>query len=463
MLLFRPSWKVAWTHQSSTAHVSSLCAPADDVTVQRYYHCTFWMAFQAFSDIYLRSRLGEAHTCGQCIQHERPCWCRKRRFNVIHSISLRRISCDVSCCALARSGTRTRVQCRESIKGNCVKVCRSGHQHAIAAELFRLPNFSTVQHGDDQLRCTGAPLQANTPIVFYQMSGPCSERMPAGRSPRLSPLKALISAGSKDLSSKWGRKGLLRVKIYDFALYVNPRHVSASVTSHRRQDRSGAPHAHPQPRCSCNDTTSDTEQRSRRFSFALRRPALADHHHPQSTHACICSPPTRRQHQQPVVQSTALTDRVRAATPQVEMSVCVRTARDLPLLMLRAEYTRILRRRMNAVGGSPDDAALRALLSYFRASALPQAATRRGCVRRGTVMQFSRARSGHLCATANGAPVATVHSPKLCEAVFDLYLGDAPVCGEAKAQAHVALEHMLGTHDAPSAPTFTPRLPSRRP
>lgn len=277
--------------------------------------------------------------------------------------------------------------------------------------------------------------------------------------------QALISAGSKEISSRWDRKGLLRVKIYDFALYVNPSHVSATLTSHQPQEIAAAPHAETLPQSRCCDPTSDAHQRRRRFRFALRRPAPADQQGPQSTHACMRPPATRpRQHLRPKLQSAPLTDRVRAAAPQVEMSVCVRPARDLPLLMLRAEYSRILRRRMHAVGGSPDDAALRALLSYFRAAALPAAATRRGCIRRGTLVQISRARSGHLCATADGAPVATVHSPKLCEAVFDLYLGDAPVCRKAQAQARVALEHMLRRHayDAPAAATPASTLPSNR-
>ena len=146
--------------------------------------------------------------------------------------------------------------------------------------------------------------------------------------------------------------------------------------------------------------------------------------------------------------SQGLTDRVRAASDQVEMSLCVRPARDLPLLMLRSEYSRILRKRMHAVGGSPEDPGLRTLLSYFKAAALPAAAMRRGCVRRGTVMVFSRSRSGWLRATAAGTPVATVLSPKLCEAVFDLYLGEAPVCARAKAEARTAFEALIGIQHA---------------
>lgn len=142
------------------------------------------------------------------------------------------------------------------------------------------------------------------------------------------------------------------------------------------------------------------------------------------------------------------------------MSLTVRPSRDLPLMMLRAEYSRILRRRMHAVGGSADDAALRTLLSYFNAQLLPARATRRGCIRRGCVILFSRAQSGHLRTTADGAPIATVHSPKLCEAVFDLYLGEQPVCQSAKDEAREALERMLRTRRAPGAASLRPAVPS---
>ncbi len=44
----------------------------------------------------------------------------------------------------------------------------------------------------------------------------------------------------------------------------------------------------------------------------------------------------------------------------------VRASRNLPLALMKGEYERILRRRLTAVGGSPDDAALQEMLSSFR-------------------------------------------------------------------------------------------------
>lgn len=253
-------------------------------------------------------------------------------------------------------------------------------------------------------------------------------------------LQTLISSGSKDIVPKWDRQGILRVKVYDFALYTNPSHVSATFSSQQLHETAAAHEADSQA------LTEAQRPRSRRRLIFRRLPG----------YGLRGAASTRAPAQ------TSLTSQVRAAAGDVSMSLYVRPARDLPLLMLRAEHGRVLRRRMRAVGGSPDDPALRALLSCFNAAALPAGATRRGCVRRGSALLFSRSRSGRLCATADGAAVATVHSPKLCEAVFDLYLGEAPVCRKAKAQARAALERMLGMHVTPCAAGAPSTMPTRR-
>lgn len=258
----------------------------------------------------------------------------------------------------------------------------------------------------------------------------------------ISRLQTLVSSGTKDLVPKWDRQGILRVKVYDFALYANPSHLSATFSSPQLHDTAAA-RVHE---AGSQALAEAQRPRSRRRLIFRRLPG----------HGLRSAVRTRAPAQ------PSLTSQVRAAAGDVSMSLYVRPARDLPLLMLRAEHGRILRRRMRAVGGSPDDPALQTLLSCFNAAALPVGVTRRGCVRRGSALLFSRSRSGRLCATADGAAVATVHSPKLCEAVFDLYLGEAPVCREAKAQARVALERMLGMHAAPSSAVAPSALPTRR-
>ena len=53
-------------------------------------------------------------------------------------------------------------------------------------------------------------------------------------------------------------------------------------------------------------------------------------------------------------------------------------------------------------------------------------------MKKGTLLVFRRDGSGRLRARANDHELADVSSPKLCQAVFDLYLGDQPVSRKAK-------------------------------
>ena len=56
-------------------------------------------------------------------------------------------------------------------------------------------------------------------------------------------------------------------------------------------------------------------------------------------------------------------------------------------------------------------------------------------VKKGTLLIFRRDGAGRLRAAANEHALADVDSPKLCQAVFDLYLGDQPVSRKAKRAA----------------------------
>lgn len=125
-------------------------------------------------------------------------------------------------------------------------------------------------------------------------------------------------------------------------------------------------------------------------------------------------------------------------------SLTVRPARDLPLDVMAAEYNRILRKRMTMNGWDPEDAALKVLIKFFDPAALPPGSTtRRGHIKKDTALSFCRSKAGTLTAVADGSVLATVSSQKLCEAVFDLYLGENPVCKKAKLTAGRTLTEML--------------------
>lgn len=220
--------------------------------------------------------------------------------------------------------------------------------------------------------------------------------------------QSLTAIGSKQWGSWWDGRGLLRVKIYDFALYTNPRQLTAlAPTLARRCDSDGAPN--PLSPASTLPGLAPLSPPSNVSSFSQASPQRLqrlERMHPSananssylSNSASTASPdaelttsdaelttiskslrkrlrprlPLRRRNRSSKGGTGAITDSVRAAATQVEMSLCVRPARDLPLMMLRGEYSRILRKRLKIVGGNTEDAALATLLSYFNPEKLPQ-------------------------------------------------------------------------------------------
>lgn len=223
---------------------------------------------------------------------------------------------------------------------------------------------------DETLAARGFPRQF-TPTTYLPAAG-----LPASGLQ----LQDLTTTGHKQWGSWWDGRGLLRVKLYDFAIYTNKQQVSQL-----------------------------SEEGAGRARQARRRRRASP-------------------------SELAICETVRGSHG-VEMSLAVRPARDLPLHIMATEYQRILSKRLRAVGGDPQDAALGALLQYFNAAKLPASATRRGCIQKDATLHFCRTASGELIAVANGERLTVVSSPKLCEAVFDLYLGEAPVCKRAKSIA----------------------------
>ena len=132
------------------------------------------------------------------------------------------------------------------------------------------------------------------------------------------------------------------------------------------------------------------------------------------------------------------------STDDIDMSLMVRASRNLPIKLLAKEYERILKRRIQKVGGSQTDTALTLMLNSFDEKALPDNIKQGGSVKKGTLLTFTKQGSGTMTARANGQQLLTVESPKLCQAVFDLYLGDQPVSKESRQAAGDAVMGMIG-------------------
>ena len=78
-----------------------------------------------------------------------------------------------------------------------------------------------------------------------------------------------------------------------------------------------------------------------------------------------------------------------------------------------------------------------------RKERLPSGVIDGNSVRKGAVLTFTKDTEGHLTAKANNDELLTVRSPKLGQAIFDLYLGDNPVSRKAKLTAGQAASEMI--------------------
>lgn len=260
-------------------------------------------------------------------------------------------------------------------------------------------------------------------------------------------VQTMLTTGSKGFGPK--------LKVYDFALYTNPSQLQQACPLAARlppppasaatatADASDSAWASPPAGAilgesndagGVSDDEVDADAPGRSTRSERRRARRAER--------------TARRERRARASADGICKEVRGNTA-VEMSLTVRPARDIPLALLRSEYRRILKNRMQAVGGSPDDPSLQELLRFFDAAALPAAATRGRCIRKGTPVHFSRSSTGALTAVAAGETLTTVSSAKLCEAVFDLYLGEAPVSKKARDNASTALHAMLSDASQP--------------
>lgn len=233
-------------------------------------------------------------------------------------------------------------------------------------ELTQPRNYPTV--GTLHLVANGS--KAAFPVLVVPASSPWAQP------------KRLLSVGTR----KWagglmGSGSLLNVRLYDYALYVNPNQVHSSLS-----------------RC------------------------LAD--------SSACPMP-----------GADLTHNLNLSN--LDMVVSVRADRALPCSLLVREYEAILRRRLATVGGSPEDPALKQMMRQMAPEHIPRSFKAGASIRKGTVISFSRARNGALTTSANGHVLGTVYSQDLCRALFDVYLGSQPVCPRSKAAAEEALRRMV--------------------
>ena len=90
----------------------------------------------------------------------------------------------------------------------------------------------------------------------------------------------------------------------------------------------------------------------------------------------------------------------------------------------------------------------------YREEELPEAIKHKKSVRKGTVLVFTRDPAGLLSAKADQHDLIAVHSKPLCDAIFDLYIGDQPVSKRAKRMTGESFARLVGAaaYTAPREP-----------
>ncbi|GMH36673.1 hypothetical protein BSKO_04546 [Bryopsis sp. KO-2023] len=228
------------------------------------------------------------------------------------------------------------------------------------------------------------PLNSRWFAVVDRSDFPEESHLQEGPGPRRS--QALITVGSRTWGNWWDGRGLLKVKIYDFAIYADKHQAKKS-------------------------TLSDVVKKR---GIASLDPAFY---------------------------------RDLRSTSEIDMSLMVKASRNLPIRIMAGEYKRILKKRIEMVGGSTADPALQSLLTMFEEEKLPHQIKTRGNVKAGTVLTFRRYRDGVLTAQAGGTELGSVKSNDLCAALFDLYLGKNPVSRPARTMAGERVAEFMLTGD----------------
>ena len=93
-------------------------------------------------------------------------------------------------------------------------------------------------------------------------------------------------------------------------------------------------------------------------------------------------------------------------------------------------------------------------LAMCREDQLPESIKTGKSVKKGTVLVFTRDQAGYLCAKADQHDLITVQSKPLCDAIFDLYIGDQPVSKKAKRMTGESFARLVtsDTYTAPREP-----------
>ena len=266
---------------------------------------------------------------------------------------------------------------------------------------------------------------------------------------------ALAGTGQRIWGSYKTGTRFLKIKLYDFGLFVDEKKTVAHVAN-RVTNSAG------------NTSRMRRRRRRRRAGLLLRslgglvtRPASLVFRRSNRSHP---NRRARRRSEQREGDRADGTNEAKLESFDIEdvlchvnndatpMTVVYKFARDLPVERVVEEYDGVLRRRMGRLGATrTDNLAIDLLLGAVsdvggECDRGTSWINETGDFRKGTEMAFSRKEGGQFTVEVNRKRVISIKSAKLCDAFFDVYLGRAqPLSAKARRQVGEFIREKVAT------------------
>eukprot|EP01024_Parvocaulis_polyphysoides_P016744 TRINITY_DN17438_c0_g1_i2.p1 TRINITY_DN17438_c0_g1~~TRINITY_DN17438_c0_g1_i2.p1 ORF type:complete len:274 (+),score=17.06 TRINITY_DN17438_c0_g1_i2:519-1340(+) len=126
----------------------------------------------------------------------------------------------------------------------------------------------------------------------------------------------------------------------------------------------------------------------------------------------------------------------------VPMTLMLRAQRPLPVSILQKELGEVLSRRIVQVSRSEGDSGLNRFLKMLQIDNIPIHCLNGQNLTKGTTVAFQRDVDGKLTLRCGSRSLGQLQGVPVTAALFDLYLGDQPVCKKARYNIGQSVELM---------------------
>eukprot|EP01025_Chloroclados_australasicus_P062631 TRINITY_DN8227_c0_g1_i1.p1 TRINITY_DN8227_c0_g1~~TRINITY_DN8227_c0_g1_i1.p1 ORF type:complete len:372 (-),score=8.16 TRINITY_DN8227_c0_g1_i1:549-1532(-) len=140
------------------------------------------------------------------------------------------------------------------------------------------------------------------------------------------------------------------------------------------------------------------------------------------------------------------TQQLITTSPKISMTLMLRAQRPLPVSLLQKELGEILSRRLekfnNFLPLSRRPSSLEGFLKLLMIDNIPSHCLKGTSLLKGTTVAFQREDNGKLTLRCGQTCLGSVQGVDVSNALFDLYLGDQPVCARARTRVAQSVQRM---------------------